>query len=111
MHRDFAFIQTQPNRVFVGWGPFEQLPFRRPGRPAFFITDFFLGDPHPWRHPAAWEEITFDELALRFPATDAPRVDWQPLTIDAFEPLFASAKSAMQRGDFSKIVPVIFESG
>ena len=111
MHRDFAFIQTAPGRVFVGWGPFEHLPFRRPDRPAFFISDFFLGDPHPWRHPAEWEEIAIEEFASRFPAVDAPEVEWEPLTIDAFAPLFESAKAAIDRGDFKKIVPVIFENG
>ena len=111
MQRDFAFIQTAPNRVFIGWGPFEQLPFRRPRRPAFFVTDFFLADPNPWRHPSAFEETTFDELAARFPSAVAPRIEWEALTIDAFAPLFESAKGAMQRGDFAKIVPVIFETG
>ena len=109
--RDFAFIQTAPGRVFVGWGPFEQLPFRRPGRPAFFISDFFLSDPHPWRHPSTWEEITFDELAAKFPDVDPPRVEWQPLPIDTFKTLFDSARAAMARGEFTKIVPVIFENG
>jgi menaquinone-specific isochorismate synthase len=111
VHRDFAFIQTGANRVFAGWGPFEQLPFRRPERPAFYIADFFLDDPHPWRHPASWEEITFDELAQRFAAVRAPRIEWEPLTVEAFRPLFDSAKAAMQRGDFNKIVPVLFENG
>jgi len=111
MHRDFAFIQTAPNRVFVGWGPFEQLPFRRPERPAFYIADFFLDDPHPWRHPSTWEELTFDALAARFAATPPPRIEWQPMTIDAFKPLFDSAKAAIQRGEFTKIVPVQFENG
>src|SRR5438045_4738955 len=63
--RDFAFIQTAPQRLFVGWGPFEQLPFRRPERPAFYVTDFFLDDPHPWRHPAEWEEISVEEFAAK----------------------------------------------
>jgi menaquinone-specific isochorismate synthase len=111
MHRDFAFIQTAPNRVFVGWGPFEQLPLRKPGRPAFYVADFFLDDPHPWRHPSAWEEMTFDELAERFPDAPPPRIEWEPLDIEAFRPLFDSAKSGMQHGDFQKIVPVQFESG
>jgi len=66
MSRDFAFVQTAPGRVFVGWGPFEQLPFRRPERPAFYVTDFFLDDPHPWRHPAEWEEVSTEELAARW---------------------------------------------
>ena len=111
MHRDFAFIQTAPGRIFVGWGPFDHLPLRKPDRPAFFITDFFLGDPHPWRHPATWEELSIDEFAERFPAADMPSISWQPLTIDEFAPLFDSAKAAIDRGDFKKIVPVIFETG
>jgi menaquinone-specific isochorismate synthase len=111
MQRDFAFIQVAKNRVFVGWGPFEQLPFRRPERPAFYIIDFFLDDPHPWRHPTTWEETTFDDLAQRFGSAPPPRIEWQPLTIDVFAPLFDSAKAAMARGEFSKIVPAVFESG
>jgi menaquinone-specific isochorismate synthase len=110
LHRDFAFIQIAPGRLFVGWGPFEHHPFRRPERPAFFITDFFLADPHPWRHPAEWEELTIEEFADRFSETPSPRLEWQPLTIEEFAPLFASAKSAIDRGEFKKIVPVIFET-
>src|SRR5437016_340642 len=110
MNRDFAFIQTAPGRVFVGWGPFEQLPLRRADRPAFFISDFFLDDPHPWRHPATWEETSFAELAARFGAASEPRIEWQHPSIDAFAPLFESARAAMQRGDFKKIVPVLFEN-
>ena len=82
MHRDFAFIQTAPGRVFVGWGPFEQQPMRRPSRPAFFIADFFLDDPHPWRHPASWEELSVEEFASRFDDSGAPRVEWEPLSVE-----------------------------
>lgn len=111
MSRDFAFIQTAPGRVFVGWGPFDQQPLRRVDRPAFFISDFFLDDPHPWRHPASWEETTFDDLATRFGAGAEPRIEWEPPSIDTFAPLFESAAESMRRGDFKKIVPVMFEHG
>lgn len=115
--RDFAFIQTRPRRLFVGWGPFEQLPFRRPERPAFYVSDFFLDDPHPWRHPAEWEEMSVDEFAARIasespaPTDGALHVDWQPAPDEEFTRLFESARAAMQRGDFNKIVPVVFERG
>jgi menaquinone-specific isochorismate synthase len=109
--RDFAVIQTVPERVFIGWGPFEQLPFRRPERPAFFVSDFFLDDPHPWRHPAAWEEVALDELAARFPDAEPPCIEWEPPSVDAFEETFASARAAIERGDFKKIVPILFENG
>jgi menaquinone-specific isochorismate synthase len=111
MQRDFAFVQTSPGRVLVGWGPFEQLPFRRPERPAFYVTDFFLDDPHPWRHPAEWEELTFEELAATFESTEVPDIEWEPLSLENFAPIFASAREHMLRGDFSKIVPVLFENG
>src|SRR5437764_5249761 len=102
MNRDFAFIQTAPGRVFIGWGPFDQKAVRLPGRPAFFISDFFLDDPHPWRHPATWEETTFDDLARRARSGAEPRIEWEPPAADAFPSLFDSARAAMQRGDFKK---------
>lgn len=111
MSRDFAFVQTAPGRVFVGWGPFEQLPFRRPERPAFYVTDFFLDDPHPWRHPAEWEEVATDELAARFANAEAPEIEWDAAPHEEFARLFASAQEAIARGDFAKIVPVVFEQG
>jgi menaquinone-specific isochorismate synthase len=111
MVRDFAFVQTAPGRVLIGWGPFEQLPFRRPERPAFYVTDFFLDDPHPWRHPAEWEEISFDALASRFGSDEAPQIEWEPPSRDDFARLFVSARAGMDRGDFNKIVPVLFENG
>jgi menaquinone-specific isochorismate synthase len=111
MQRDFAFVQTAPGRVFVGWGPFEQLPFRRAERPAFYVTDFFLDDVHPWRHPASWEELSVEELVSRFAEHDVPEVEWEAPSREDFARLFDSAQEAMQRGDFAKVVPVLFESG
>ena len=127
--RDFAFVQTAPGRVFVGWGPFEQLPFRRPERPAFYVSDFFLDDAHPWRHPAEWQEMELEELVAELLSCSvagsrgcvtstteqlgnpATVVEWQPPSFEEFSTLFLSAQAAMDRGDFSKIVPVIFEHG
>lgn len=111
MQRDFAFVQTSPGRVFVGWGPFEHLPFRRPERPAFYVTDFFLDDVHPWRHPAEWEEIAIEELVSRLAVREEPTIEWEPLTLDAFAPMFRAIHQAMNDGAFSKIVPVLFETG
>ena len=111
MSRDFAFIQTAPGRVFVGWGPFEQLPFRRPDRPAFFITDFFLDDPSPWRHPSEWEELDVDDFANRFADCDPPEIEWSGSPVDDFARLFESAQHAMANGELRKIVPAVFETG
>lgn len=110
MSDSFAFIQTAPGRVFVGWGPFERLAFRRPDRPAFFITDFFLDENLPWRHPSRWEEMSAQEFVARFDPPAAVRIQWQRQP-DSFGALFESAREAIGRGQFQKIVPVIFEEG
>jgi len=110
MHADFAFIQTAPGRLFVGWGPFEQLPFRRPGRPAFFITDFFLDEARPWWHPAVWEELSVDELSGSFEISTID-VEWDPLASEVFEELFEAARQGFDRNEFKKIVPAVFETG
>jgi len=117
--QDFAFIQTAPGRVFVGWGPFEQLPFRRPERPAFFITDFFLDEAKPWRHPDTWEEMSTDDFSVAVSALarrdergrSSPHIDWKPVDERVFARLFDTAQAGFIRGDFQKIVPIIFEEG
>jgi len=110
MHQDFAFIQTAPGRIFVGWGPFDALPFRRPGHPAFFRTDFFLDEAKPWLHPASWEEISIGALANRFDP-EVVDVEWTAPSDDEFELLFRSAVAGIEKGEFKKIVPAVFESG
>jgi isochorismate synthase EntC len=111
MSRDFAFVQTASGGVFVGWGPFEQLPFRRPDRPAFFVTDFFLDEPRPWLHPSEWEEVTIEELAARFESDGPAEVEWKHINDGAFISLFSSALNGIDSGDFKKIVPITFEHG
>jgi menaquinone-specific isochorismate synthase len=108
---EFAFVQTAPGRLLVGWGPFRNLPIRDAGRPAFFVSDFFLDDPHPWRHPARWEQMSVEDFALSFASAEPPRVEWRSPELSEFEPLFRSAREAMDRGDFVKVVPVVFEQG
>jgi menaquinone-specific isochorismate synthase len=110
MHQDFAFIQTAPGRIFVGWGPFDALPFRKPGHPAFFRTDFFLDEARPWLHPAKWEEMAIGEFAANFPV-ESVEVEWTAVADHEFEDLFDSAQAGIERGEFKKIVPTVFETG
>jgi menaquinone-specific isochorismate synthase len=110
MQPDFAFIQTSPGRVFVGWGPFEAMPFRRPGHPSFFITDFFLDEVRPWMHPARWDEMSLADLAGLFEATPVD-AEWSVVPDEVFSELYRSALDAIDRGEFKKIVPVVFEEG
>src|SRR5205823_7932740 len=62
-------------------------------------------------HPAEWEEIATDEFASRFAESAPLRIDWEPPPADSFASLFRDAREAMQRGEFAKVVPVMFEKG
>jgi menaquinone-specific isochorismate synthase len=108
---DFAFIQTAPGTLFVGWGPFEGREARDPDRPAFYLNDFFLDGRAPWKHPSRWEEIPPRELAARFRGSNRAPVSWKSPEFSDFEKLFVSAHKAIRDGKFSKIVPVLFEEG
>ncbi|HET7710546.1 MAG TPA: chorismate-binding protein [Thermoanaerobaculia bacterium] len=111
VQRDFAFVEIAPGRLFTGWGPFERRPIRAVGRPAFFITDFFLDDPQPWWHPSRWEELSIAELLSRVDPAPSPEIIWDPVDIDRFATVFASARTAIEHHDFNKVVPVVFEHG
>ncbi len=108
---EMAFIQTVDGRIFVGHGPFEEKASRDPERPAFYRNDFFLSDRAPWKHPARWETISIGELASRYGSPASPSIVWSTPRLSDFETLFSSAQSAIENGQFSKIVPVVFEQG
>ncbi|MFZ2492016.1 MAG: chorismate-binding protein [Thermoanaerobaculia bacterium] len=111
MPRDFAFVETSPGNVVVGWGPFEERNASDPAGTTFFINDFFMDDSRPWKQPAEVEELSIRELADRFDAGPEPRMEWSAPPFDEFEPLLRSAQTAIARGEFGKIVPVVFERG
>lgn len=108
--RDFALIQLTPETLLVGWGPFRVLSDPEPGSPAFYVNDYFLDDPAPWKVPASWEILRPAELALRLGSAEPPVIEWESIDDASFQSLFRSAHSALERGDFVKIVPVLFEN-
>lgn len=99
-----------PGRLLVGWGPFHSEP-APPEAPAFYINDFFLGSPRPWRSPASWEIVEIGSLSETFGPGRRPPIAWEPPDDASFQSLFEAAHSAILRGEFDKIVPLQFETG
>jgi menaquinone-specific isochorismate synthase len=108
---EFAFIETSPGRLLVGQGPFDSAPWPDRSRPAFYVNDFFLEDPEPWKHPAEARDVTAAEFAAEFTACEAPAIDWEQVLPSTLESLFRSAHSEISAGTFQKIVPILFEKG
>jgi menaquinone-specific isochorismate synthase len=100
-----------PGRIVLGLGPLEPHPSRLGDRAACYAPDFFLDDPAPWLHPAAWHELSREELAEWLPRPGRLRVEWTAPSRDAYDRIYAGLSAAIARGPLTKAVPVVLERG
>ena len=56
---DFAFLQIEPVRYLIGFGPFtsSSAPPEENGDAAFYVNDFRLSDLNPWKQPAEFRIV------------------------------------------------------
>ena len=72
---------------------------------SFYVNDFALSDPAPWRTPAA-EGAGEEECQA-----SAPDVDWEPPCEESFRGVFEELMTAVRRRDILKAVPVASATG
>lgn len=107
-----AWLARRDGTVVVGHGPFRSSADAPRDGVAFFISDFRLENPHPWRVPAHHQILdagTFAALASRT-ATSAT-VAWRPPEAADFAVVFQEILEAIGRGVVEKTVPVVTEAG
>jgi len=106
-----AWLARRDGSVLIGHGPFEESTLAPTGGAAFYIQDFALSEPAPWKTPSRIERITTMELAERF--ADAPPLvcEWNPLDAAPFSVIFQEIMSCIHSGVFEKTVPVVTECG
>ncbi len=82
------------------------------GRAAFYINDFQLGDPSPWKVPAhTFETADVRHLLPDNGSTPLPAVEWHGLRDGGFREVYEEIQAAIQAGTLEKSVPVITEHG
>lgn len=106
-----AWLAKQDGSVVVGHGPFQAAATAPSASPAFYIGDFAMADPRPWKIPARVELLSHAEFATRFPSVPSCKQIWHPLDAAPFSIVFQEVMSAIQSGFFEKTVPVVTESG
>lgn len=113
LHRDFAFLQTGSGRFVCGTGPFTSAPMApEDGSAAFYLNDFELSDPEPWKFPARCF-VAADPRAL-LPdngSTPLPAVEWRGLGDAGFRGVYDEIQAEIAAGRLEKSVPVITERG
>lgn len=94
--------------LVLGCGPFRTSATRPESEPAFYVNDYELSDPLPWKIPSR---------LLSFPSPSpgdlppAPAVHWHPAEREPFEAVFADIKRQLSLGTIRKTVPALAERG
>ncbi len=106
-----AWLAKRDGSLVVGHGPFEESAEAPTDSTSFYIQDFALQDPRPWKTPSAIERTTREEMARRFEDNPAFSCAWQPLDAAPFSEVFQEIMASIHSGLFEKTVPVITEIG
>lgn len=104
---DLAILKTPSGKTLVGVGPFTEVAECPRDGVAFYVNDFELSEPRPWKIPA--EVVEFSDLDLT--TTESLEVEWSELQPDGFARVFSEINETIQRGVIEKSVPVATETG
>lgn len=106
-----AWLAKRDGSVVVGHGPFRESPEPSADGVSFYVQDFGLQDPLPWKTPDTVERATIAEFSSRFRAEAPLECEWTPLDAAPFSVVFQEIMSAIHSGVFEKTVPVVTETG
>lgn len=106
-----AWLSQPDGSVVIGYGPFRESSLPPEHGVAFYVQDFALKSPEPWKIPALHERLRPEELAKRFQPVEPPAIVWNPLEAGPFSLIFQEIASSIHAGIFEKTVPVVTETG
>ena len=106
-----AWLARRDGSVVIGHGPFVPSATLPPTGAAFYLQDFALSDPQPWKIPARFELLTQAAFAARHDALPPPVCAWEHLDAVPFSGVFQEVMAAIHSGLFEKTVPVVIETG
>ena len=109
---ELAFMRLPDGRAWLGEGPFQALTGPPATGAAFYINDFDLSDPAPWKKPARLHEVDARLLATLTDGADAePRILWQKPATEWFKMAFRRIRREVLGGRLAKMVPVLTKKG
>jgi len=110
---DIAFFRLPGDRAWIGQGPFESLEQMPAQGGAFYINDFELSDPAPWKRPAKLIPVDSSSLmaAIDLNAAQPPRIQWAKPATEWFKMAFRRIRREVLAKRLKKMVPVLTERG
>lgn len=108
---DLALFRLPDGRAWIGEGPFESSA-SAPEAAAFYINDFTLSDPAPWKRAARLTEVgNTRDFARLVPDETEPHIVWRSPGTEFFEQAFRRIHREVRDGRLRKMVPVLTERG
>ena len=104
---DLALFRPPEGPAWIGYGPFTEATTCPDSASAFYINDFALSDPKPWKIPARLEVAETASL----PADNGLSVRWEKPVTEWFKMAFRRIRREVMAGRLEKMVPVLTEQG
>jgi len=104
----FALLRKADGKIIIGEGPFTEVEDCPLSGVAFYVNNFALTDPKPWKIPKTVHEC--DELGTIDGGEDLD-IHWQELAPNGFAQVFSEINEAISKGEIQKSVPVATEKG
>lgn len=110
---DIAFFRLPDGRAWIGQGPFEAFAEAPAQGGAFYVNDFDLTDPQPWKRPASLQAADAAALSqAALPASlQAPQIIWSKPTTEWFKMAFRRIRREILARRLEKMVPVLTARG
>jgi menaquinone-specific isochorismate synthase len=108
---DLALFRLPDGRAWIGEGPFAEAAEPPPGD-AFYVNDFALSSPTPWKIPARLTAVPEGSLPASFAVlASRPRIVWEKPATEWFKMAFRRIRKDVLSQKLRKMVPVLTESG
>ncbi len=110
---DIALFRLPDGRAWIGQGPFESFAEAPAGGGAFYVNDFDLTDPQPWKKPARLQEVSAESLAqdIGWNGAQPPHIQWAKPSTEWFKMAFRRIRREVLAKRLEKMVPVLTERG
>ena len=111
--KNYALLKKRDGTLLFGEGPFQEFIQCPSNGVAFYVNDFALSDPCPWKVPTKFKQVnSISELALELEISDSEvDINWEELGPGGFAKVFSEINHAISKGEIEKSVPVAVEKG
>jgi len=110
---EFALFRLPDGRAWLGEGPFTAQATAPTEGGAFYVNDFDLNDPLPWKMPTRLQTITPDTLSqvIHLNGAQSPQINWAKPATEWFKMAFRRIRREVLTNKLEKMVPVLTETG